>query len=421
MKGRNKVGSDMKKLVFLLCLISMACILISCNKDEKREEASEETLLSTEEVIEEKPIDDETIDTMLQRALSNMTLQEKIGQLFIVNLEELDEQSECKTISKGMKEKLKNYPVGGVIFFSRNIENPKQTKQFIQQLQKASQYPMFISVDEEGGEISRIGNNPKMKTTKFPPMAEIGKTDNEEKAYEVGKTIGAEIKNLGFNLDFAPVADLETNPHSPEIGKRAFSDDPNVAGKMVAQVVIGLQEENVSATLKHFPGHGSASEDTHKGYADISQSIKQLREVEFIPFQAGIEAGVDLIMVSHLTIRNVTDEKIPASLSSLIITEILRSELGYQNLVITDALNMKAITKYYTPGEAAIKAVEAGADLLLMPDQLEEAFDTLYQAVLEGKFDEKRIDESVIRILKIKIERGVIEKSDSLFVQQQEN
>ena len=388
-----------------------------------QEEATtnEETTTTEQEAttqIEPTQLEETVVDELIQNALNKMTIEEKIGQMFIANIELLDpaspESYDYQKITKKMKDTLKNYPVGGVIFFSRNIQTPKQTKTFIRRLQKVSKYPLFVSVDEEGGEIARIANNPKMKTTKFPPMAEIGATGDEEKAFEVGDTIGREIHALGFNLDFAPVADLETNPDSPEIGNRAFSDDPEVAGKMVAQVVKGLQGQNVSATLKHFPGHGSASADTHKGYANITQSIKQLREVEFVPFQAGIEAGADLIMVSHLAITSVTDNKTPASMSSLIITEILRNELGYQNLVITDALNMKAITKFYTPGEACVTAINAGADLLLMPENLEEAFDAVYQAVLEGKLDEKRIDESVTRILKIKILRGVISLEDPL-------
>lgn len=418
----------MKYSKIVICLTFFTFFLlvfVGCSKkNEIKNEDSNHTeeAVTTEVVMEnEEEFDDDIRDNMIQTALENMTLQEKIGQLMIVNLELLDDSAECQAITKKMKEKIKNYPVGGVIFFARNIDTPKQTKQFIQSLQKSSKYPMFISVDEEGGEISRIGNNPKMKTTKFPSMSEIGKSGDEEKAFQVGDTIGKEIKELGFNLDFAPIADLETNPNSPEIGKRSFSSAPEIAAKMVAKVVEGLQGQNVSATLKHFPGHGSAEDDTHKGYADINQSIKQLREVEFIPFQAGIEAGVDFVMVSHLSICNVTDEKTPASLSSLMITEILRNELGYQNLIITDALNMKAITKFYSSGDAAVRAINAGADLLLMPENLEEAFDALYQAVLEGKLDEKRIDESITRILKIKLERGVIEKNDPLFTKKQEN
>lgn len=418
----------MKYSKIVICLTFLTFFLLvftGCSKKNeiKNEDSNHiEEAVTTEVVMEnEEEFDDDIRDNMIQTALENMTLQEKIGQLMIVNLELLDDSAECQAITKKMKVKIKNYPVGGVIFFARNIDTPKQTKQFIQSLQKSSKYPMFISVDEEGGEISRIGNNPKMKTTKFPSMSEIGKSGDEEKAFQVGHTIGKEIKELGFNLDFAPIADLETNPNSPEIGKRSFSSDPEIAAKMVAKVVEGLQGQNVSATLKHFPGHGSAENDTHKGYADINQSIKQLREVEFIPFQAGIEAGVDFVMVSHLSICNVTDEKTPASLSSLMITEILRNELGYQNLIITDALNMKAITKFYSSGDAAVRAINAGADLLLMPENLEVAFDALYQAVLEGKLDEKRIDESITRILKIKLERGVIEKNDPLFMKKQEN
>lgn len=417
---------NIRKVIVGIILMILVCSTIGCGKQEKESNSNTEENTTTEEIVtteeiekQDNEIDDSTRDTKIQTALENMTVQEKIGQLLIVNLELLDDNSDCIKITKAMKEKIKNYSVGGVIFFARNIENPKQTKQLIQNLQKTSKIPMFISVDEEGGEISRIGNNPKMKTTKFPSMAEIGKTGDENKAFHVGDTIGKEIKELGFNLDFAPVADLETNPDSPEIGKRAFSDNPEVAAKMVAKVVEGLQGQNVSATLKHFPGHGSAKDDTHKGYADINQSIKQLREVEFVPFQAGIEAGVDLIMVSHLTICNVTGGKTPASLSPLMITEILRNELGYQNLIITDALNMKAITKFYSSGDAAVMALSAGADLLLMPENLEEAFDAIYQAILEKKLDEKRIDESITRILKVKLERGVIKEDDPLFVKKE--
>lgn len=392
------------------------------------EEASSATEqeITTEETTEDTadPIEEVSMDEAIQRALSHMTIQEKIGQMFIVNIELLDPADpasyEYQKITKKMKETLNNYPVGGVIFFSRNIQTRKQTKTFIQRLQATSRYPMFISVDEEGGEIARVGNNPKMKTTKFPAMAKIGATGDETKAFEVGDTIGREIHELGFNLDFAPVADLSTNKNSPEIGNRAFSDDPEVAAKMVAQVVKGLQGQNVSATLKHFPGHGSASDDTHKGYANITETIKQLRENEFIPFQAGIEAGADLIMVSHLAITSVTDSKTPASMSPLIITEILRNELGYQNLVITDALNMKAITKFYTPAKASVTAIQAGADLLLMPENLEEAFDAVYQAILDGDLDEQRIDESVTRILQTKLKRGVMTLDDSLFQLEQE-
>lgn len=378
------------------------------------------TAETTTEELNPSDLEGTVLDEMIQNAVKKMTLQEKIGQMFLVNIELLDpaspESYQYQNITKKMKKTLKDYPVGGVIFFSRNIQTRKQTKTFIRRLQKTSQYPLFIAVDEEGGEISRIANNKKMKTTKFPTMKTIGDTGDITKAFEVGDTIGREISELGFNLDFAPVADLYSNPDSPEIGERSFGSDPEMTGSMVAEVVKGLQGQNVSATLKHFPGHGSAKEDTHKGYADITQSIKELRESEFIPFQAGIEAGADLIMVSHLAITSVTENKTPASMSSLIVTEILRNELGYQNIIVTDALNMKAITNYYTPGKAAVEAIEAGVDLLLMPENLEEAFDSVYQSILTGDIDEKRIDESVTRIIKTKIVRGVISLEDPLLL-----
>lgn len=429
----------MKQIYRVIVLVLSLALLSGCSKISTQTTEDEE--LTTEQTTEEiannttseeatteeqdpSALDEDILDEMIQNALQKMTIQEKIGQMFLVNIELLDPASpksyNYQKITDKMKKTLSEYPVGGVIFFSRNIQTRKQTKTFISRLQKVSKYPLFISVDEEGGEVSRIANNSNMGTTKFPSMKTIGDTGDESKAFEVGDTIGKEIHELGFNLDFAPVADLDTNPDSPEIGDRSFSSDPEIAGKMVAEVVKGLQGQNVSATLKHFPGHGSASEDTHKGYADITQSIKRLREVEFVPFQSGIEAGADLIMVSHLAITSVTDNKTPASMSPLIITEILRNELGYQNIVITDALNMKAITDYYTPAKAAVTAIEAGADILLMPENLEEAFDAVSQAILDGDLDEKRIDESVTRILKVKIKRGVISLDDPLLQKTEE-
>lgn len=433
----------------LLCMLTMG--LYGCGSDENttqnvttgtsevttQEESSTQgtstesesgTMVNNDGAINVDPNTDPTLldpvvlDSMTSLILNNMTLEQKVGQMFIANIELLDsaepESYEYYKITKKMKKSMNDYKVGGVIFFARNIKTRKQTTAFINNLQKTSEVPMFISVDEEGGSVSRIGKNKKMGITKFPPMREIGDTNDKTKAFEVGDTIGREIKELGFNLDFAPIADVDTNPDSPEIGDRSFSSDPDIAADMVAECVKGLQGNGVSATLKHFPGHGSATSDTHKGYADINQSIKQLRKVEFVPFKAGIAAGVDLVMVSHLAITNVTGEPVPASLSSLMITDILRNELGFQNLVITDALNMKAITDIYSPEEVAVKAVEAGADILLMPQDLSEAYDGIMDAITSEQITEDRINDSVARIIRIKLLRGVIPLDTPLLTDQ---
>lgn len=433
----------------LLCMLTMG--LYGCGSDENttqnvttgtsevttQEESSTQgtstesesgTMVNNDGAINVDPNTDPTLldpvvlDSMTSLILNNMTLEQKVGQMFIANIELLDsaepESYEYYKITKKMKKSMNDYKVGGVIFFARNIKTRKQTTAFINNLQKTSEVPMFISVDEEGGSVSRIGKNKKMGITKFPPMREIGDSNDKTKAFEVGDTIGREIKELGFNLDFAPIADVDTNPDSPEIGDRSFSSDPDIAADMVVECVKGLQGNGVSATLKHFPGHGSATSDTHKGYADINQSIKQLRKVEFVPFKAGIAAGVDLVMVSHLAITNVTGEPVPASLSSLMITDILRNELGFQNLVITDALNMKAITDIYSPEEVAVKAVEAGADILLMPQDLSEAYDGIMDAITSEQITEDRINDSVARIIRIKLLRGVIPLDTPLLTDQ---
>ena len=243
--------------------------------------------------------------------LDLMTDEEKVGQLFTVNLEQMDdtkgEYYEHKKITKTMKENLQKYPVGGVILFSRNIWNRKQTKKLIRKLQKNAAMPMFISVDEEGGDVARIGNNKKMKTDTFPTMEEIGKTQDADYVYYMASTIGSQIGELGFNVDFAPVADVKTSEMNSEIGTRSFGDDPKKVAEFVSAYVKGLESQNICSTLKHFPGQGSSSGDTHQGSVDIDSSISKLRKIDFVPFVSGIEAGADFVMVSHISVSRVTE------------------------------------------------------------------------------------------------------------------
>lgn len=423
-------GNFMKKL----CIIIILSLLITgCSKDNKAaENIVEPTIESTiaptiqpeptvEPTIEptasptpepEVVTNDTTINGMAEDILKNLTLEEKLGQMFIVNFELLDNSNgsyfEFRDLTSVMKMNLARYPVGGVIFFSRNIETREQTTTFINDLQNESKVPLFISVDEEGGDVSRIASNNNMKTTKFPSMQQIGFMDDPEYAYQMGETIGKEIKELGFNLNFAPVADVKTNISNTEIGNRSLGDDPKLVSKLVKQIVLGLQDQGISATLKHFPGHGSADGDSHQGAVNIDSGIKQLREIDFVPFKTGVKAGADFIMVSHISISRVTEDTVPSSLSSLVMNEMIRDELGFKGIIITDALNMKAITDHYSVEETAVKAVEAGTDILLMPDDLSKAYEALLQAVKDGKISEDKINASVKRILVTKIKRGLI-------------
>lgn len=419
----------MKKMYFIVMIL---CLLLAGCSGQKSEEAVhtvEKEPTETPKQEEKEPAstpkaeptpsptpsvitDEAAIMGMAEDILSNMTLEEKIGQMFMVNLELLDNSEgkyyEHKVFTKKMKKSLEKYPIGGITFFARNIATRPQTTKLIEKLQTNSKVPLFISVDEEGGDVARIANNDNMRTTKFPSMEEVGKSGDEEYAYNMGSTIASEIKELGFNLDFAPVADVKTNILNTEIGNRSFGDDPDIVSDMVTKVVEGIQDQGISATLKHFPGHGDVSKDSHEGAVNVDNDVNRLRKVEFKPFEAGIKAGVDLIMVSHISISRVTESTEPASLSSLVMKEMLRTEMGFEGVTITDAMNMKAITDFYDSGEAAVKAIKAGVDIVLMPDELDKAYDAVLEAVEKGKIKESRIDESVERILELKIKRGLI-------------
>lgn len=396
----------MKKIKPVLGLLLAASLLFAgCRK-----EPAEETPAATQ--TPQGELNQVVIDGMTKDIVEGMTLREKIGQLFIVNLELLDgtrgSYYEHQQFTEEMGQGLNSYKPGGVIFFSRNITDREQTKKLVADLQENTDIPLFISVDEEGGSVARIANNTNMRTTRFPTMDIIGQTQDKEYAYNMGTTIGSEIKELGFNLDFAPVADVKTNDFNTEIGDRSFGDDPKLVASMVSQMVKGIQEQNVSAALKHFPGHGDASEDSHQGPVNVESDLNRLRSIEFLPFTEGIKAGADCVMVTHLSVSRVTGTVEPASMSSLIIEQILRQEMGFEGIAVTDAMDMGAITQVYEPGEAAVKAVKAGIDVVLMPVDLEEAYNAVLEAVHNGEISQSHIDESVTRIIRTKVKREII-------------
>lgn len=336
-----------------------------------------------------------------------MTLWEKIYQLFVVTPDQLTNKKEITTAGQATKDGLENTPVGGLIYFENNIKSKDQIAKMISQTQSFSGLPLFICVDEEGGRVSRLSGIGV--TDKFDPMAKYGEKGDTETVYRIGSTLGAQIQAVGFNVDFAPVADIVTNPNNKEIGNRSFSSDPMVAAKMVAAMVSGLQSQNAVSCLKHFPGHGSTEADSHKGMSVTNRTLEELRSSEWIPFRAGISAGVDMIMISHMSAPAVTGDNTPCDLSSVIVTDLLRGELGYQGVVVTDAHNMGAITSYYGCGKAAVMAISAGCDIVLMPKDLQEAANAIMKALEAGNLTEERINESVLRILTLKITRGIIQ------------
>ena len=355
----------------------------------------------------------------VEAQLQKMTLREKVGQLFYVRPECLDttihfnlpggidasaddikaiKLQAVNTTMRGVNEK---YPVGGVILYAHNIEDEAQLTAFIAQIRGLNGSPL-LCIDEEGGRVARIANNANFAVEKFESMGAIGATGDAQNAYYCGNTIGTYLYRYGFDIDFAPVADVNTNPENIVIGARAFSDDPEVAAPMVTNYLQGLKDAGVVGCIKHFPGHGDTKADTHFGYAQSLKTWDEMMDCEMITFKAGIQWGTQLIMTAHIGVPNVSGEDVPATMSPVILQDKLRGELGYQNIIITDAMEMGAITQQYTNAEAAVGTLKAGADIVLGPQNFVGAFDAVVKAVEDGELSEERIDQSVRRILKLK-------------------
>ena len=341
----------------------------------------------------------------VQALLETMTLEKKTAQLFIITPEALTGNPETAADPAAIQEALLAYPVGGLIYFSRHLISPEQTIADLSVLKSSTKerggIPLFLSVDEEGGAIARIGNKPQFGVPTFPNLNEIR---SGEEAYQLGDAIGGYLRDLGFNLDYAPVADVYTNPLNKIVRERAFSGDPEVVAELVAEELKGLQKNGILAVLKHFPGHGNTTADSHYGYAVTDKTLDEMRACEFIPFVRGIESGARMIMVAHISAPNVTESDFPSSFSPVMIREVLRGELGFSGVVITDALNMGAVTNRFSSQEAAVMALQAGVDLLLMPEDFQSAWQGVLEAVQQGDLSVERIDESVARILLLKKE-----------------
>ena len=350
-----------------------------------------------------------TVDEKVEKIVNNMTLEEKVGQIFMVAPEAVDKDGGSTTVfTENIEKEIEKYNLGGYILFASNIENPTQTQELINGLKKSSKIQPFVGVDEEGGRVARIGKNSAMGVEKIEPMAQVGKSQNYERANEIGTTIGKYIKNLGFNLDFAPDTDVLTDSNNTEIGDRSFGNDPEVVGKMATEVVKGLQCENISNVLNHFPGHGGSIGNSHQGFSLSNRTEEELKKCEIVPFKTAIENGADCVMVAHMSLPNVTGDNIPATLSKKVVTDMLKTELNFKGVVFSDSMSMGAITENYGTGDACVKAVEAGIDMVLMPENLDEAYNAVLEAVKNGKISQERLDDAVSRIIKAKIQRGII-------------
>lgn len=396
----------MKRLTALL--LATGLLLCGCAREEAAPPPSiddfmPETAPPTEPTTEQKAKTPEEL-------LSEMTLDQKIHQLFIITPEALTGYSQVVQFGGASKTALREHPVGGIVYFSQNLEDTAQTRTMLSDTLhyaiSTTGVGVFLAVDEEGGQVARVAES--LGTNKFSPMQKYGNRDDADEAFEIGQTIGSDIRHMGFNLDFAPVADVNLSDTN-ELGDRIFSDDPYVVSNMVSAVVKGLQSSKVAATLKHFPGLGAEDGNAHTDdKIIIDRSLYQLRETEFIPFIGGIQAGADFVMVSHQIVTGIGDN-LPASLSETVCTEILREELEFDGIIITDSFQMNTISGKYSSDEAAVMAIEAGVDMILMPDSFTTALDGIRDAVEEEVITEERIDESVLRILKEKQKLGLLE------------
>lgn len=338
-----------------------------------------------------------------------MTLEQKVAQLFIVTPEALVEGVSQVTQAGDMtRDGVAAHPVGGIVYFAQNLLDPEQTTTMLANVKQfyadAGNVAPFIAVDEEGGTVVRVADNEAFGAQDVGDASALGSAGDTEAAKRAAEQIADYLMPLGFNLDFAPVADVVDPLRSDTMGLRSFSSDAAVAADMVRAEVEGFRDKKMLCCAKHFPGIGAAAGDSHEGAITIEATNEELETVDLVPFRAAIEAGVPMIMVGHVSLPNIVGDSTPAPLSSAVVQGMLRDSLGYTGIIVTDSLSMGAITDYYTPAEAAVAALKAGCDIPLMPERLDEAYQGVLSAVQVGELTEERLDESLTRILTAKQE-----------------
>ena len=359
--------------------------------------------------VQQALLEEEELKLRAEKIISRMTLDEKIGQLFILAMRHTSFGNPALQMDDFLAGYIRRYSPGGIILFSINFDTPEQTRNLILDMQETSSYPLFISTDEEGGKVSRLGKKDGMDVIALPPAADLAAMKSPALVEEASSVLAADLRDLGFNMNMAPVADISRNISPDIIGNRSFGRDPEQTGTFVASAVTGFQKNHIASVLKHFPGHGFVTGDTHTGMVKARGDKKEFETVDFIPFIKGIEAGTDCIMTAHIQAPSLTGGDEPASLSREIQTGILRQKLGFKGIILTDAMDMGAISQYWTPGEAALKAFLAGADIILMPENIPEAQESLKNAFLNGIISDDRLNASLIRIITTKIRQGLFE------------
>ncbi|MDR6227433.1 beta-N-acetylhexosaminidase [Desmospora profundinema] len=361
----------------------------------------------------------ESADEWVERKLQEMSVEEKVGQLFMVGFHNGDQPA--LEMNEQAITLIEEYHAGGVILFDRNVDTPEQVARLNRDMQAKAResstgVPLFISIDQEGGKVLRIRDG----VTLFPGNMALGAAGDPELSSQTGKVMGKELRLMGINMNLAPSLDVNNNDQNPIIGVRSFSGDPNQVAELGVAQMKGFREGGVLSVVKHFPGHGDTDSDSHVDLPTVAHSMERLDQVELKPFKKALDAGVDAVMSAHITFPAIDDTPgLPGTLSPQVLTGLLREEWGYDGVIITDDMEMGAIVDNFGAGDAAVRAVEAGADILLVAhdwNRQKESIQAVIQAVEAGEISEKRIDQSVRRILQLKAKplgkASILDQSD---------
>ena len=341
-------------------------------------------------------------EEFLNYILTNMSLNEKIGQMIMIDYRDTLE------MNVELEEVLERYKPGGFIIFKSNVGDYKQVEKLLSDIKNTGDIRPMISVDQEGGRVQRL--NERVGFENYPPMAEIGKTGDPEIAFNLGAKMGAELKNLGVDMDMAPVLDIFSNPENRVIADRAFGTDSETVKKMAFAYADGLSSEKIIPVGKHFPGHGDTVKDSHIDLPVIEKDLDELKSLELVPFIEAVRKKLPGLMVAHIAVPKVTMDMLPASLSKIMISDLLRKDLNYNGLIMPDSLKMKALSNHFTNEDIYLRCIEAGNDFVLMPQNITEAYNTIYRGVDSGNISEDRINASVYRILSTKFDYGFLDK-----------
>ncbi len=416
---RNQMLAYLTVIIFILLLaVGIVFGVQALTKESERQEqeqqeqveqmiGEEESLPEIESVQESQSepepepelTPEQKLDELVNAGIEVMPLEDKVAGLFIVTPESITGVGTAVKAGEGTKTALTQYAVGGIVYNTKNIQSEAQFKEMIDNTSLYSNYPLFIAIEDEGGKISPLAE--RGLVTKQNNAKEVADAGEEGGAYASATAMGTYLADYGFNLNFAPMADLSTVENSI-MAERAYGADAAATGEYVAQMIKGFDEQGIDACLKHFPGMGSTTQDPDSGLSATERTAEEFRANEFTVFKAGIDAGADMVMVGHMAAPALAGDNTPCSMSEVVVTDILRQELGFDGVIITDSMSLKAISEYYGADEAAVMALKAGCDMILVPEDFEKAYNGVLEAVKSGVISEERIDDALRRVYRIK-------------------